>query len=405
MTYPNPQRRVLVVGGGYAGVLAANRLAGRLDAQAEILLVTPGDTLTDRIRLHERAARGRGVEHALDKLLHTRVRRLDARLVSIDSGAQTVTTERAGAHETLAYDALLLALGSRLSSRVPAHSEHAFALRDASAAEALSRALPQLAPGARVAVVGGGLTAIELAAEIAEAHPGLRVALVASALAPQLAGPAQDALRASLDALHVELLEGRNVAALEPHAVRFDDDTQLQCAISVLAAGFVPGALPAAFGLPAAADGRVAVDEQLRVRGLSNVFAVGDMAAPPESAVGSGVATTRMGCVSAMPMGAHAADQIKRLFHGQALLPYRFHYLLQCISLGRRQGVVLFVDADDKPTGRVLRGRRGALLKELICRFVITAIRLERSFAGLYAWPGRPSFLRLPRAVPNQLPG
>jgi NADH dehydrogenase len=405
MTYLNPQRRVLVVGGGYAGVLAANRLAGRLDDQSEVVLVTPGHTLTDRIRLHELAARGRGVQHALDKLLHARVRRLDARLVSIDSDANTVTIECSGAHESLAYDALLLALGSRLASRLPAHSEHAFALRDVRSAEALRRTLLQLPRAARVGVVGGGLTAIELAAEIAEAHPSLRVALVAGQLAPQLAGPAQDALRAALGALHVEVLEGRAVAELEPDALRFTDESRLPCAVSVLAAGFVPSCPAAGLGLPAAPDGRVSVDEQLRVCGLSNVFAVGDMAAPPESSVGSGLATTRMGCVSAMPMGAHAADQVTRLFRRQALLPYRFHYFVQCISVGRRQGLLLFVDADDKPTGRVLRGRRGALMKELICRFVIGAIRLERSFAGLYAWPGRPSPLRLPGFAPNQLPG
>lgn len=405
MTHPHPPRRVLVVGGGYAGVLAANRLAGRLDAQSEVVLVTPGDSLTDRVRLHELAARGRNVEHALDKLLHARVRRLDARLVSIDSGASRATIEHGAVRETLPYDALLLAMGSRLQSRVPARSEHALALRDARSAEALRRALPELPQGTRVAIVGGGLTAIELAGEIAEAHPGLRVTLVTGQFAPQLAGPAQDALRAALRELDVDVQEQRSVAEIEPHALRFADGSQLTCGISVLAAGFEPSSPAAALGLPSAPDGRVAVDAQLRVCGLANVFAVGDLAAPPESAVGSGLHTTRMGCVSAMPMGAHAADQIKRLLRDEPLVPYRFHYFVQCISVGRRQGVLLFVDPDDKPTGRVLRGRHGAFMKELICRFVLGAIRLERSFAGLYAWPGRPSSLRLPRVAPNQLPG
>jgi NADH dehydrogenase FAD-containing subunit len=158
-------------------------------------------------------------------------------------------------------------------------------------------------------------------------------------------------------------------------------------------------------GLAASPDGRVAVDAYLRVRGLANVFAVGDLAAPPVESVGSGLATTRMGCVSAMPMGAHAADQVGRQLRGLPLVPFGFRYFVQCISVGRRRGVIVSVDADDRPTGRSLRGARAALVKELVCRFVLSAIRLERLFPGLYAWPGRRSLSRLPRTAPNQLPG
>jgi NADH dehydrogenase FAD-containing subunit len=139
---------------------------------------------------------------------------------------------------------------------------------------------------------------------------------------------------------------------------------------------------------------------------MSDVFAAGDCAAPPESSVGQGAATTRMGCASAMPMGAHVADQVVRLFQGRPLMPYHFHYMIQCISVGRRRGVIAFVDADDQPTGRVVRGRRGALIKELVCRFVLTALRLERLMAGLYAWPGQARALALPHVASTpSLPG
>jgi NADH dehydrogenase FAD-containing subunit len=306
----------------------------------------------------------------------------------------------------LAYDALVLALGSRFHHAIPADSEHAFALRDASAAHALAQRLPQLSPGARVAVVGGGLTAIELAAEIAEAHPRLQVALYTGELLPQLAGRAREAVREALLASGAALHEGRRVAALEPDALRFEDGTRSEQEVSVLAAGFVPTFRAAELGLPERADGRIAVDALLRVEGLSEVFAAGDCAAPPEASVGQGAATTRMGCVSAMPMGAHVADQVARLFQQRPLLPYHFQYMIQCISVGRRRGIVAFVDADDRPTGRVVRGRRGALLKELVCRFVLTALRLERLMAGLYAWPGQARTPTLPRVAPTpSLPG
>jgi NADH dehydrogenase FAD-containing subunit len=155
------------------------------------------------------------------------------------------------------------------------------------------------------------------------------------------------------------------------------------------------------------------VDSQLRVlvastphsqqapqRSLDAVFAVGDFAAPPAETVGSGMRSTRMGCVDAMPLGAHAADQVARLLTHTPLRPFHFDYMIQCISLGRRRGVVLFVDRDDRPTGRVIRGRVAALVKEAICRFVIGGLRMERLMAGLYAWSGQHRSDMLPKPLP-----
>ena len=404
MTQETAKPSVLVAGGGYAGLLAANRLAGKLGDSARIVLVTLGDTLTDRIRLHEAAARGKNVEHALTRLLNPAIERIDARVLGVNPGARQVTIEQGGAEQQLRYDWLVLALGSRFAQTMPAQGAHALALTSPRSAHALYRTLRGLPKGARVAVVGGGLTAIELSSEIAEAHPRLRVALISRDLAPGLRGPAQQQLKRALEKSGVQLELGKRVTALTTDAVHFADGSQQEVTVSVLASGFSPAALGEHFQLPVDVQGRVPVDAQLRVQGLDNVFAVGDLAAPPAGTIGNGLSSTRMACATAMPLGAHAADQIVRAVQGQALVPYRYSYIVQCISVGRRQGIVASVNADDQPTGRVLSGRTGALVKELICRFVLAAIRLERMFAGLYAWPGRRALPRLPSATPTSLP-
>lgn len=406
MTLAKAQKTVVVAGAGYAGVLAANRLAGKLPRHARVVLVSMGDKLVDRVRLHEAAARGSNVERALDELLHPSVERIDARVVGLDAATRTLTFERGARRESLSYDALILALGSRLLSTLPSQSRHAFALANMESAHDLARDLSTLAAGERVAIVGGGSTAIELAAEIAEEHPHLCVEMFTSELAPALAGPGRDAIAQALSKLGVIVRAGQRVVELEAHGLRLADGSRIPVAISVLAAGLQPAELPAGLGLPRDGHGRVPVDEQLRVIGLDDVFAAGDLAAPPAHCVGSGLLSTRMGCATAMPLGAHAASQVSRLFAGEELVPYHYAYTAQCISVGRRQGVVVAVDADDRPTGRVLTGRGGALVKELICRLVIGAIRLERMFAGLYSWPRRsqrrvPS---LPRADIKRLP-
>jgi len=388
---------VIVVGGGYAGVLAANRVCGRLRNAGRVLLVSPDDALTDRIRLHQAAVHGHDVRQPYARLLAPGVTHIAAQAVGLEPEANRLEIANAAGHRRLlAYDALILALGSGLGSHLPTSSPLSWALRDSDSAQQLAAALPELRPGRRVAVVGGGLSAIELSAEIAEAYPHLDVELVCTQFAPGLDAAARDTLTSELRAVGVRVCEGPQVQRIEAAGLRFEDGSWRDAALCVLASGFAPAALPGASALPLAPDGRVLVDADLRVRGLSNVFAAGDFAAPDAEAIGSGVRTTRMGCASAMPLGAHAADQALRLVRGEPLVPFHFNYMIQCISVGRRRGVVLFVDRDDRPTGRAITGRSAALIKEAICRFVIGGLRLERWLSGAYAWPARRSPAILP---------
>lgn len=381
---------VVVVGGGYSGVLAANRICGRAGDSARVIMIAPGDSLTDRIRLHEVAARGGDARKRYATLLARGVEHVSARVTGFDPASRQVHFVRDGQSESIAYTALVLALGSQFSSSTPSTHPHAHALCDVEHAQRLAKALRELSAGERVIVVGGGLTAIELSAELADAHPHLSVELIASEFAAGLAGPARDALRAGVGALGVQLREGVAVSSIEAAGVTLADGAQLQAPICVLAAGMVAAPLGPGFPLATRPDGRIAVDEQLRAPGLPDVFVVGDLAAPPSAAIGNATATTRMACATAMPMGAHAADQVVRLLQARPLAPYRFGYALQCISLGRNNALVAFVDRDDRPTGSIVQGRPAALVKEAICRFVIGGLRLERWLAGVYTWPRPP---------------
>jgi NADH:ubiquinone reductase (H+-translocating) len=388
-------RTVVVAGGGYSGVMAANRLRGKLSNKDRVLLVTKGEALTHRVRLHERAVHGTSVSLPYQRLLARGVERISAKVVGVNAEHGTLELE----HGQQSYDALVLALGSELRSRIPSVSPLAYALCDEQHAMQLAATLPGLPDGARVFVVGGGLTAVELAAEVAERYPRLRVALLAQCFAEGLTDGSplgREALLSDLAKLGVEVREGVRVQALEASAVLLEDGTRLDCAVAVLASGFVAAPLSASFALPRRADGRIEVDEDLRVAGLPNVFAVGDLAAPPAACIGTGQETTRMSCAAAMPMGVHAAEQVSLLLRGAPLQPYAFKYSAQCVSLGRRRAMLVFVDADDKPSARVLRGRAAVLIKEGICRGVIGALRLARWLPDLYT--GRRTPLLAPAA-------
>jgi NADH dehydrogenase FAD-containing subunit len=385
---------VVVVGGGYAGALCANRLAGSLGRHARVVLVSDQDALVHRVRLHEAAASGRDPRYPLDRLLRRRVDRIRGRMTRIDAAARTCEIRTDAGELALGYDLLVYAVGSGVGAPVPGAREHGGALSSPEAAIAFAARLAELPEGAPVAVVGGGLTAIEAASEIAEAHPRLAVTLLCHELAAEEGEPGAAAIADGLAALGVAVRAGVRVTEVRPAEVVLEGGERVAADATVWAAGFTVSPLARDSGLPVDDRGLLLVDETLRAAGVPGIFGCGDAVAVPAACIGSGARSTRMACATAMPMAAHVADAIADILRGEAPRPYRFAYMLRCISLGRRRGVVVFVDRDDRPTGRIITGWAGALTKELIVRFVIGAIRVERRLAGFYTWPGRASRIR-----------
>ncbi|WP_437670398.1 NAD(P)/FAD-dependent oxidoreductase [Sorangium sp. So ce131] len=403
--------RVVVIGGGYAGVLAALRIVGhaaRRGVPVAVALVNPSPLFVERIRLHELAAGRRQRRIELFRLLGAQVELVVGRVRRIDAEARAVEVEladggdaaAAGVTRRLGYDALVYAPGSAADPEVvPGGRAHAFALADAASSRALHARLRAARDGDRVVVVGGGLTAIEAAAEIAEAFPALRVALAARggvgeglsergrAYLARALGELGVAVRTGVRAVQVDaggLLVARegggDGAAADGPAERVAAD------IVVLAAGFRPAALAASSGLDTVAGGRLAVDRWLRAPAHPEIWGVGDAAA----ALDAEGAPLRMGCATALPQAAYAADGIVAALAGDPQPPpFRFAFLIQCISLGRRRGLIQRVDPRDRPLERVLTGRLGAWAKELVCRFTVASLRVERLLAGTFGWPGK----------------
>lgn len=371
---------VLVLGGGYAGVLCANRLAGLLGASARVTLVTATPDFVHRVRLHELLAGRPHPRRTVRELLGPGVALRLGRVRAVSLAARTATVDG----EALPFDAMVCALGSAPTAGPPGAAEHAAGLADPAAAGRVAERLRTLPERSPVAVIGGGFTGIEVATEIAEAWPSLRVSLLATSLAPGLSDAGRRYLRASLDALGVEVVGGSRVRAVTADAVEFADDTRRPAALTVWAGGFAGSAPSVDADWPLDGRGRIVVDADLGVRGAPGVFAAGDVAA---SAPGM-ESSLRMGCVTAMPLGAHAADNVARFLRGEATRAFAFGFMVQCVSLGRGRGLVQPVDARDQAKPWVVTGRLGALVKESICRYVVGALRIEAAAPGMYRWPG-----------------
>ncbi|MFL9682717.1 MULTISPECIES: NAD(P)/FAD-dependent oxidoreductase [Streptomyces] len=362
------QHRIVVLGAGYTGAVAAGRLAKRLHRDdVTLTLVNPEADFVERVRLHQVAAgqdltprpfaqvfAGTGVELKL------------ARVAAVDVDRKAVTVDGAAGREELAYDSLVYALGSGWNhGGVPGVAEHAHEVSSRPGALRLRERLAALEAGRPVVVVGGGLTGLEAATEIAEARPDLDVALVArGAFGDWLSEKGRGHLWKVARRLGVTVHEHAAVAAVGADRVTTAAGDDIPADVTVWTTGFAVHPLAEATGLELAADGRIAVDATMRSVSHPDVYAVGDAA----MALGPGDKPLRMSCASGVPMAWQAADALAARLTGAEVPRVGIRYAQQCVSLGRGEALIQFVTADDRAKEKALTGRFAARYKEFICK-------------------------------------
>ncbi|KKC02837.1 NAD(P)/FAD-dependent oxidoreductase [Mycobacterium nebraskense] len=366
---------VVVVGGGYAGTLAANHLRQRPDI--DITLVNPRPVFVERIRLHQLVADTGAATADYATLLGDGIRLVVDTVDRIDATARRVLLS-SGAE--LDYDYLIYAVGSTGAkpATVPGFTDFAYAIADLESAQRLRYALADLPLAAPVTVVGGGLTGIETASELAE--QGRQVTLVCGAeLGPSLSKRGRRSVAKRLRGFGVNVLESATVTEVRWDAVVLSDGAVLPSAATIWTAGFAVPDLAARSGLSTDALGRLLTDETLTSVDNPYVVAAGDAAAPSGQPL-------RMSCQAAGPLGAQAANTVLSRISGTAPALLSQAFVGQCISLGRSYGTLQLARTDDTPVNMALGGRTAASIKEAICKGTLWAIRREAAKPGSYRW-------------------
>jgi NADH:ubiquinone reductase (H+-translocating) len=340
------QQKVIVIGGGYAGTLAANRLS----KHADVTLVNPRAEFVQRIRLHQMVAGTHDATVDFGRMLADGVQLVVDEAVRIDAAARRV--ELTG--QTLGYDFLVYAVGSGVT--VP---EHAYSIAELEDAQKLRAALG----AGPVTVVGAGLTGVETAAELAE--QGHAVTLV-GALAPSLSAKGRRTVANTLRTLGVTLLDGL-VSEVRPDEIVVDGEA-LPSAVTIWTAGFVVPQLAARSGLRTDESGRLLTDETLTSLDDARIVAAGDAAAPSGSPL-------RMSCQAALPLAQHAAGTVLARIAGTEPAAIDPAFVGSCVSLGRHAGTIQAARRDDTPTDTVIGGRPAAWIKEAVCRSTVWAVR------------------------------
>ncbi|WP_330181532.1 FAD-dependent oxidoreductase [Nocardia sp. NBC_01503] len=366
---------IVVLGAGYTGMLAAVRVARNTrKLNVAVTLVNPSERFTERLRMHQVAAGQELTVYRIPELLDgSGVRFVRATATAIDPAAHTVTLDDGA---TLTYDTLVYALGSGTDTgNAPGVAEHAWTLNDPRAAHRFSQRLTEIAAtGGTVTVCGGGLTGIEAATEIAESHPDLTVTLISSGEPGAMMGDrARVHLNKALDRLGIIRKIGVKVTKVLPDAVRLDTGEPLASDLTLWTTGVKVPPLAAQAGIATDTRGLIITDPTLRSISHPEIHAIGDAAAirmPWGQVHGT--------CQTGLPTAAYTADTIARRLRGKSVAPFRIGYFHQPLSLGRKDAVIQFTNADDTPNRWYLKGRPAVFYKAFVSSTPPFAYKLSK---------------------------
>ncbi|GAB2728328.1 NAD(P)/FAD-dependent oxidoreductase [Kitasatospora kifunensis] len=406
--------RILVVGGGFAGLECARRLERKLAAtEAQITLVAPFSYQL-YLPLLPHVAAGvltpQSVAISLRRSLH-RTDIIPGGAIGVDPQAK-VCIIRKITDQVVAepYDYLVLAPGSITRTfDIPGLSEHARGMKTlAEAAYVRDHVISQLdlaaatldqeerASRLQFVVVGGGYAGTETAACLQrlttaalDRYPRLDPRLmkwhlidIAPKLMPELGEHLGTRAMKVLRERGVEVSLGVSVAEVGDTTVTFTDGRVIPSRTLIWTAGVAASPLIGTLDAETV-RGRIAVTAELRVPQFEGVFALGDAAAVPDLAKGDG-AVCPPTAQHAARQGRKAADNLVAALRNQPLQPYYHKDLGLVVDLGGKDAVSkpLGVEMTGVPAQLVARGYHLMAMRTNVAKFRVGASWLLNAAAG-----------------------
>jgi NADH:quinone reductase (non-electrogenic) len=371
--------RVLILGGGFAGVGAAHKLK---DSDAEVVLVDRHDYHTFQPLLYQLAtgllettAVGHSLRDLVERQKNTSVHK--ATVTAVDLDTQGV---RFAELPPMTYDYLVLGLGAEVNFfGTEGAAEHAFPMYTLPNAVRLKDHLlerweaaerdPSLVEdgGLNVVIVGGGPTGVETAGAVAELYradfakdyPTLpqdeaRITLVEAG--PELFAMFKPKIREytakALSDRTVEVRTGAMVASISPTRVTLKGGEELKAHTLVWGAGLQGNNLVQTLGLELERGNRIGVGPDLALPDRPEVYALGDIAAIVDEKTQQ--VLPQLGSV-ALQSGEHAGETIARRIAGKKTKPFKYRDKGTMAAIGRRAAVVQMLG------GRTMTGTKAQI--------------------------------------------
>lgn len=355
--------RLLILGGGVAGLDVASNLGRRRDLDVELVDQEPAHVWKPNLHTIAAGTSDVSVQQTsyLTQAAGKGFRFHPGEVVGIDHRARRVEVaplvlngEEVLPARTIGYDTLLVALGSRANDfGTPGVAEHCFTIDSRSEALRFNDKVRSLLLKAAscegsvtVGIVGGGATGVELAGEliqfaaiaegfgVARTGMALRVVLLNSDARLLKAFPERVSAAASrkLAELGVEIRSGVTVTSADSAGFDLADGTRVEAEIKVWAAGVrAPAVLDRLDDLERTRGGQLVVGANLVSPGDSSILAIGDCASPRLADRDRPLPATAQ---VAFQQAAYLGKHLPAILAGHDVPPFRYREFGSLVSLG-----------------------------------------------------------------------
>ncbi|MHC0039000.1 NAD(P)/FAD-dependent oxidoreductase [Pseudoneobacillus sp. C159] len=275
-------KKLVILGGGYGGMRILDRLLPNLPTDIAI-------TLIDRVPYHclktEYYALAAGtisdqhIRVAFPE--HSQLQVKYGEISAIDLENKRVILK----DEQQEYDELIIGLGCEDKyHNVPGADEFTYSIQTIEKSRETYQALNNLAPGSTVGIVGAGLSGVELASELYESRPDLKILLfdrgefILSAFPKKLSQYVQN----WFDSHGVQIVNRANITRVAPDHL-FNHDEPIACDIIVWTAGIQPNKVVQDLEVEKDSQGRVVLTPRHHLPNDETVFVIGDCASLPHA--------------------------------------------------------------------------------------------------------------------------
>jgi len=367
---PRKKTRIVIAGGGFAGLYAAKHFDGMLARRTdiEVTLISRENFIVFTPMLHEVAAGDLSPSDIVNPLrrILRRVKVVQAEIKAIELTKKIVCC-LGGLRDMeleFEFDHLLLALGAETNFfDTPGVRDWAVTMKNLADAALLRNRMVALLEDASLckdeasrrelltfATAGGGFSGAETTGaindflrETARFYPAIKQEMIRTVLVhagehllPELGEELGRYAEHKLRRRGVEVINGARVVSYDGSVVELSNGTAIPAATVIWTAGAKPS--PVIEGLPCEKQrGRLLVDERLAVAGVPGLWAVGDCAAVPDGAGGFYAPTAQHGMREAVA----AAENIARAVVGEPLKPFHYKTIGMLASIGHHSGVAM----------------------------------------------------------------
>lgn len=356
-----PKIKVLILGGGYAGVTAATglRAACRRHGRLSITLVNKHNYHYFTTLLHQCVGR-RGYQDIsvdLPSLLQPEINFRQGQAVALTPNENQVEIESEGTRHTLDYDYLVLALGWEPQFyNISGLEQHALVLKNLNMARiiknrieeqmALASEHPAETWRTQIIVGGGGFTGAEVAGELADWCPrlidrydlksiGITLIEGAPAILPGFDGLLVKDATCLLQQKQINLITGARIERVEERCVALADGRRLEAGVIIWTGGVRGHPLVEASGFTVNKQGRAEVNSYLQSVDSPNVYVIGDCCLAKD-ADGKALPPTAQ---IAFQQGKSVAQNLQRVLAGKAPVPFMPKVLGTFLTLGRKDAL------------------------------------------------------------------